>query len=194
MTTCFDLPEVYRDARPKDCRLNEKQAQELNLWLEYEDAPMIFTGTPGRGKTFTAASLYNQRQRKLKLLAEEDSRVINVPDFNSIFCNLSVLFHAYKQSYENSWELDKLLKNLLFPKLLILDDLGIREPSPGFADFLHLVIDQRVGRKKDLTLITTNCTSKQLSEIYGERFSSRVATGYCVKFEGEDLRKNKRSY
>lgn len=194
MTISFDPPKIYEKACASNLKLTPEQFKEFNLWKENQDAPMIFTGAPGRGKTYAAAAFYNYRELKKMKLAEEDKRILWNPEQASLFCNLAVLFHEFLMCFDCKGARERLTNRLLEPKLLILDDMGIREPSPGFADFLYLIIDQRINREKDLTLITTNCTSKQLADLYGERIASRIATGYCIKFEGEDLRRQKRSF
>lgn len=194
MTISFNLPKAYEKANANNLKLTPEQFKEFNLWKENQDAPMIFTGAPGRGKTYAAAAFYNYRELAKMHLLKKNLLYSYEPEVCSLFCNLAVLFHEFLMCFDSKGGRERLTNRLLEPKLLILDDLGIREPSPGFADFIYLIIDQRINREKDLTLITTNCSSKEISELYGERIASRIATGYCIKFEGEDFRRQKRTF
>ena len=59
----FDVPEIFKTAYPNQLRLKEDQKKEISLWLKDKNAPMIFAGPPGRGKTYAALALYNMREK-----------------------------------------------------------------------------------------------------------------------------------
>ena len=77
------------------------------------------------------------------------------------------------------------------PELLVIDDLGTEAPIPSVTrETLFSVINERqiVGRA---TLWATNLSKRELKEIYGDRFFSRLFarrnTG-ILPMSGEDLR------
>jgi DNA replication protein DnaC len=74
-------------------------------------------------------------------------------------------------------------------KLLVIDDLGTKAPSPAFGDFLYSIIDYRWNRRDTLgTIITTNMTGKITRERFGDAIISRIASGIVIRFDDEDRR------
>ncbi len=75
--------------------------------------------------------------------------------------------------------------------LLILDDLGTEWfNSFVFSQFFSLV-NERIIKKRS-TIISTNLTLKDLSEIYSERLLSRISENYMLcKLTGSDIRMEK---
>lgn len=70
--------------------------------------------------------------------------------------------------------------------LLVLDDLGVRKPSEGM---FHLLFDVLEIRKSLPTVITSNKTLDELSEIYTDgRIYSRLAAGTVLMMTGDDRR------
>lgn len=72
--------------------------------------------------------------------------------------------------------------------LLIIDDLGT-EVSNTFtnAEIFNIVNSRILAGKK--TIISTNLTPKEISEIYTDRVFSRISDKFTpLKFYGQDLR------
>lgn len=68
----------------------------------------------------------------------------------------------------------------------MLDDLGVRKPSEGM---FHLLFDVLEIRKSLPTVITSNKTLDELSEIYTDgRIYSRLAAGTVLMMTGDDRR------
>lgn len=73
--------------------------------------------------------------------------------------------------------------------VVILDDIGAEKPTDWVEEQLYALIDLRYRMKRS-TIITTNCSLKQLESQIGDRSVSRIIE-MCegVKVEGEDWRK-----
>lgn len=74
-------------------------------------------------------------------------------------------------------------------EVLVLDDVGIENPSDWGQTLLYSIIDLRYRMQRS-TIVTTNCSLQQLGKRLGAPILSRVlemCTG--VKVEGEDYRK-----
>ena len=69
----------------------------------------------------------------------------------------------------------------------MIDDIGQREPSPAFQDFLYLIIDSRMNKNLG-TIFTTNFSVGLLRERFGDPIVSRICSGEVLKFDGEDKR------
>jgi DNA replication protein DnaC len=59
-------------------------------------------------------------------------------------------------------------------------------------DFLYWIADQRYeNRDTQGTIITTNLNAQSMREIMGDAFTSRVASGICIRHDGPDRRADK---
>ncbi len=77
-------------------------------------------------------------------------------------------------------------------KLLIIDDLGTRTPSEGFLDYFYLLINKRINKPSNATIVSTNMSSKEMAEKLGSAILSRIASGMIIKFpEQKDRRTHK---
>lgn len=70
---------------------------------------------------------------------------------------------------------------------LILDELGVRFPSPGWHEWLFTLIDYRLDWKQR-TIITTNKSASELNKDFGEAIMSRILVGTQIRIEGKDRR------
>jgi len=76
--------------------------------------------------------------------------------------------------------------------LLIIDDLGTELTNAFVASRLFLCINERLNAKKP-TVISTNLTLHDFSEVYSERTFSRIASAYQMcKLIGKDIRIQKK--
>ena len=72
--------------------------------------------------------------------------------------------------------------------LLIIDDLGTELTNSFVSSQLFLCINERIMRRKS-TIISTNLTLEDFSELYSERTFSRIASNYqMLKLIGKDIR------
>ena len=136
---------------------------------------LLFYGTTGLGKTFLCSCI-------AKALLDRDRIVV----YQTAFTILEILERKRfgNKNRDSSYEYD-----LLFDSdLLIIDDLGT-EVSNTFtnAEIFNIVNTRIIKGKK--TIISTNLTPKEISEIYTDRIFSRILEKFIpLKFYGEDLR------
>ena len=142
---------------------------------ENNEDNLLFYGTTGLGKTFLCSCI-------AKALLDKDKIVV----YQTAFTILEILERKRfgKDRDKGSYEYD-----LLFDAdLLIIDDLGT-EVSNTFtnAEIFNIVNTRIIKGKK--TIISTNLTPKEISEIYTDRVFSRILQKFIpLKFYGEDLR------
>lgn len=74
-------------------------------------------------------------------------------------------------------------------EIIVLDDIGSEKPSDWGEEQLFSLIDLRYRMQRS-TILTSNCTLKELEERLGERIVSRIFE-MCegIKVGGEDYRK-----
>ena len=148
----------------------------INNFDENNGENLLFYGTTGLGKTFLCNCI-------AKALLDKNKIVI----YQTAFTILDIL------EDRRFGKGDKAMSNyqyeLLFDAdLLIIDDLGT-EVSNTFtnAEIFNIVNTRLLKSKK--TIISTNLTPKEISEIYTDRIFSRIFDKfYPLKFFGNDLR------
>jgi DNA replication protein DnaC len=137
---------------------------------------LLFYGSTGLGKTFLCNCI-------AKALLDKNKIVI----YQTAFTILDIL--ERRRFGKGPDEMSEYQYNLLFDAdLLIIDDLGT-EISNTFtnAEIFNIVNTRIISGKK--TLISTNLTPKEITEIYTDRVFSRILDKFIpLKFYGKDLR------
>lgn len=148
----------------------------VNNFNEDNDENLLFYGNTGLGKTFMCNSI-------AKALLDMNEIVV----YQTAFKILEII---EKRRFDKSADRFKDYQyQLLFDAdLLIIDDLGT-ELANSFtnAEIFNIVNTRLLSRKK--TIISTNLSPKELSEIYSDRIFSRVFEKFIpLRFFGPDLR------
>ncbi len=147
----------------------------LDSMEEFSRSPkgfVVFSGNNGTGKTYlTEAILHDTKNQS----------------FSVKFITQSELNMIWNDNIKEWGSASHYLKLLMDFDLLAIDDLGTRTPTEAFMDALYLLIESRHRNQKG-TIITTNQTSKQIREKFGDAFLSRIASGKNFRFEGIDRR------
>ncbi len=124
---------------------------------------MLFTGTYGTGKTHLAAAIGNHR------LEQGDAVMFTtVPDL------LDHLRASFGYSSEGGY--DETFTRMRNVDLLILDDLGVENPSPWAQEKLFQLLDHRYSHRLK-TVVTTN---QELEDI-DPRIRSRVMDNFISR-------------
>lgn len=137
---------------------------------------LLFYGTTGLGKTFLCNCM-------AKALLDKNKIVI----YQTAFTILDIL--ERRKFGKDPNEVNDYQYNLLFDAdLLIIDDLGT-EVTNTFtnAEIFNIVNTRIISGKK--TIISTNLTPGEISDIYSDRVFSRILAKFIpLKFYGKDLR------
>ena len=148
----------------------------VNNFHERNGENLLFYGSTGLGKTFMCNCI-------AKGLIDKNKIVI----YQTAFKILEIIeSHRFRR---NERLFDDLDYEILFTSdLLIIDDLGT-EVANTFtnAEIFNIVNTRLINGSK--TIISTNLTPKEISEIYTDRAFSRVLEKFIpLKFYGPDLR------
>lgn len=146
----------------------------LQQWIKNPKNSLLFLGLPGRGKTYSA-----------KILNDFIPKYLSKEFWN--MADLTQKWLSNMGSYQDNYYFLDYLKKV---DVLVLDDLGVREPSPGFLDFIYSLINHRQDNPELITIYTTNLSSKQINDFYGSRMVSRIFASKTIKFIGDDWRLN----
>lgn len=150
------------DAYPSGYTQNERQSLDaaFSRARSFAQSPwgwIVFEGTYGTGKTHLAAAIANERVKH-----GDKVLFITAPDL------LDYLRSAYNPESETTY--DETFERVRGADLLILDDLGVENPSAWAQEKLFQILNHRYARRLP-TVITTNQTIEKLDP----RLRSRMA-------------------
>ena len=170
----YQLPGADNEKQYKACLKYVKRFDEMLK----ESQGLLFYGEVGTGKSFAAGCIANA-------LLENTQSVI-MTSFVEIVQSLSSNF-GNKRDDESA-----LMRDLMQPELLILDDLGAERSTDYAVEKVFNIIDSRCRERKPM-ILTTNLTlsdMKQCTDIRYARIYDRVFSAcYPIKFEGVSRRK-----
>lgn len=163
---------------PRENMMNILSISEgfVNNFNEKNGQNLLFYGSTGLGKTFMCNCI-------AKSLLDKNKIVV----YQTAFTILEIIENHRFNKKEKKF--DYADYNYLFEAdLLIIDDLGT-EVSNTFtnAEIFNIVNTRLISGKK--TIISTNLTPKEISDIYTDRVFSRILEKFIpLKFYGPDLR------
>lgn len=161
-----------RDASFDEWKHSKELKTELMRYARKPKEAYTFTGNNGVGKSYSSVAIIREYYRLHK-------------DY-PIFYNVSNLYQDWLSQAKSPIELMYKLSNA---PLLVLDDLGTRTPTEAFCDFLYLIINSRYADMKG-TVVTTNLSTEEVVEKFGNAIASRLFSGEIVNMEGNNLRIN----
>lgn len=167
---------------PRITDIDKKTDTQMQLIEKFARTPigfMVLSGKNGTGKSFVAQAIYElYAPYKLPYYDKDIAYFVTQSKLNSEWLD---------QKQEGS--ATEVLNRLKGTKLLIIDDLGTRAPTEAFMDFLFDLFDTRWNnRDKVGTIITTNLNAADMRLKFSDAIVSRIASGICMRFEGEDRR------
>lgn len=200
-----DIPHDYRHLTPQDApmlatqadaaraakRLSERFREHFKDGYRLRSAYLHST-SPGTGKTTLACALLNEFIA-LNYLA----KLKGFPHHRNPAYFLDV--NAWQGSYnlaialgKDSAEMQAFVAELRMAQtahMVVLDDIGVREATPGFRTHLHTLVNARVAAGKP-TIYTSNVELKELPMVFGEKRLADRVKEQCVEiaFTGESKR------
>lgn len=137
---------------------------------------LLFYGTTGLGKTYLCNCI-------AKSLLDKNKIVI----YQTAFTILDIL--ETRRFGKGDKDLSNYQYDLLFDAdLLIIDDLGTEVSNTFTNSEIFNIVNTRLLKGKK-TIISTNLTPKEISDIYTDRIFSRIFDKFNpLKFYGNDLR------
>lgn len=136
---------------------------------------LLFTGTPGIGKTFLSGCIANELLNKGYTVLYQTAPVL--------------LDRIFEYKYNNKETSKELYDNLFNVNLLIIDDLGTENLTSAKFSELFTIINSRLLNPQTKTIISTNLSLENLAKNYDDRILSRLIGNFNIcKFFGEDLR------
>lgn len=147
-------------------------------WFKSRNKPsLILQGNSGCGKTFFSIALLKAFWDRLqpypfiifKISSQLDSQLLS-----------AVMGKSDR-------DVESIIKMCSESTIFILDDLGVETSSERVQRQYFEIFNARYTQNK-LTVLSTNCSVKQLCNKFGERFYSRLKCFKLVKFPEVDFR------
>lgn len=175
------IPERFR-SRTLACytTANAGQKRALQFASEYAEQftrvcetgrSAIFCGLPGTGKTHLAigVALHVMALGKLAAFTSVQRMILRVKD-------------SWKKDSKES-ESD-VLNMLVYPDLLIIDEIGVQFGSEFEKNFMFLLLNERYEKRRP-TILLSNLTVSEIKAFLGERIYDRLKEdgGQCVSFD-----------
>lgn len=157
-TNLYDSPEGRSKAEAAR-RAAAKFVKEYDAFKEKGKGLYLYSYTKGSGKTRLAASIGNA------LVSVHRARVKFVTTLD--------LLDEIKATYsrESAMSENKLLEAVRSVDVLILDDIGVEEPTNWVKEKLYNILNSRMDNKK-VTIFTSNSTVSELG--HDDRIKSRI--------------------
>lgn len=194
--------ETFRPSRPFPPRMGSpdwnKVAPNLRdaILGAHADGryPINLFGSPGNGKTSVAALMYSGWERGREPLWIDTSRFLNA----AMQARRGELIGSTRERWGVWWhERDRARAAMLTVSeqdvlmraersgLVVLDDIGIRQPSEAKRELLLELVNLRTGAP---LIVTGNLEPTELVTTFDERTASRLLSGQPVEVTGDDRR------
>lgn len=136
----------------------------------------LYGDVKGSGKTRMAASIGNALM-KVKGVGVKYTTTVDLLN------EIKRTFHRDSQTTESD-----LVESIKKVEVLILDDVGVENPTPWVKSIFYSILDSRMDNKK-VTIFTSNLSMDQLQ--HDERLKSRMEKmAIPVEFPDESIRSN----
>lgn len=172
-TACFANYQI-RNGNERHLKVAKKYCIEFSKMYERNQG-LLFWGTVGTGKSYTAACIANY-------LLEANTSVV-MTSFVRILQEMQGFDREREETFTNK---------LNSVKLLIIDDLGVERSTDYALEKVYGIIDNRYRAKKPL-ILTTNLTLRQMQEAtdirYARIYDRIFEMCYPMEFSGVSWRK-----
>lgn len=142
---------------------------------------LIFQGDVGRGKTFLAAAIANELLKN---------------DVDLLFLVMPEFLDELRFSYQDGGEFNEaeIMQRAEKAGVLILDDLGAHNYSDWTRNKIFTLLNYRLNHQLPC-VITTNLSIKEINNVIGTRFISRLSEmcDFYFLISGEDYRMKNQS-
>lgn len=172
-TACFANYQI-RNGNERHLKVAKNYCIEFSKMYERNQG-LLFWGTVGTGKSYTAACIANY-------LLEANTSVV-MTSFVRILQEMQGFDREREETFTNK---------LNSVKLLIIDDLGAERSTDYALEKVYGIIDNRYRAKKPL-ILTTNLTLRQMQEAtdirYARIYDRIFEMCYPMEFSGVSWRK-----
>ena len=183
------VPKRYFDKSIENFEGNKELVDECVASIIKGESVFV-SGKCGVGKTHLAVGLLKKwtREQVVEKIQDPNDYLMS-NSINPVFLSSVDLFFELKSTFNNDNQSEKdVLDKYVYAGLLVIDDVGAEKVSDWSRQMFYLIIDRRYRSLKP-TIITSNLSLQQISEIIDERISSRICEmGIATELTGKDRR------
>lgn len=173
--TLYDLPQDFLETKDKTVYQPQKYLDVVKRYLCRPKGLLTFLGTSGVGKTHLACAMLTH------LIGDRS------PTPTARYLNLNDLFIDWKDGLSNHLSEKSVISPYIDAQILIIDELGNRNPTPSFQDIIYNLLNKR--HSSHVTILTSNLSLEEIKNFYGDRILSRFGRGIIMTIEGKDRRR-----
>lgn len=154
----------------------EQSQGKLDYLLKFANKPsgiIYMQGMPGTGKTYASLGVCEYFTRS---------------STSCLFASQKKMFGDWLDTFKTD-KISTYIDRVKTYNLLVIDDFGTGDVSPGFMSFFMDVIDTRMQWTNRGTIITSNLDEKAFGLFCGEALADRINTGQLFEFKGQTRRK-----
>jgi DNA replication protein DnaC len=168
----------YHSASLAKLRFSKEDAENMVKWIKGKKDFLVFTGTPGCGKTYFAAAVWNHNQE------HKIFNTVRAYREHDLLGKIRTMMNNGRDYLEDA-------KELCDDELIIIDDLGSTGVNEWRNEVYFTIIDYRSSSRKP-TIITTNLNKDKLSVDVGMRIYSRLMDreNTFIEMQSTDLRQH----
>ena len=170
-----DVGDLHHQVKFESIEQSQNRIEAFRKFLVKPSHILYFQGEPGTGKTYASLGICEFFTRR----------------------NSSCLFFTQKQMLNRWLETFKedcvsnFIDKVTHTELLVIDDFGTGEVSPGFMGFFLDLINTRMQWSNRGTIITTNLKDDKFAKFCGDPLIDRISTAPLFLFDKSSRRKQK---
>ncbi len=166
------IGDVHHNVRFESIQQSAAKIAYMLKFIEKPHGIIYMQGDAGTGKTYAAmgmCELFTKKSTDCMFISQKQLMVKWLETFKSDF---------------NAHFFERISR----VELLVIDDFGTSEVSPGFMSYFMDLIDKRLQWSNRGTVITTNLKDDAFSNYCGEALTDRIKTGQLFIFEDKSRR------
>lgn len=166
------IGDENHDVKFEDVKQTEARISFMLKFVANPRGILLMRGTTGSGKSYAAMAM-------CELFTRTNS--------DAIYLTQKQMSAKWLETFRQD-RIDYFTPRVTSCNLLVIDDFGLKDPSPSFLEFFMDLIDTRLQWSNRGTVITTNLDSDKLSEYCGEALTDRINTGQLFNFTNKSRR------
>ncbi len=167
------IGDINHNVKFEDIQQSSGKVDYLRKFADKPRGIILMEGDPGSGKTFSSMAT-------CELFTRQNS--------SCVFTTQKQMLSNWLDNFKNE-KINNFAQQINNCSLLVIDDFGTSDVSPGFMSFFMDVINTRMQWTNRGTIITTNLDTKKFNTFCGEALCDRIMTGQQMKFESKTRRK-----
>ena len=170
------IPERYKSASIDD--FDKDKISPIMKWINGDKKDILFiAGSSGCGKTHLMCAICYYLIK------------LHIQAAYALIPEISIqLRNSMNTDFDNNLSEYDVIKKYRNPKLIgLFDDLAANKPSEYVSESLYAIINHRY-QEVSPSVYSSNLSISEISELYGDRIASRLASGIVFKMAGIDMR------